>query len=70
MMISLIVVACLCEFCSQTWTEPGGLPGKKLGWTTFFLLCALLAVPGMLLLLKVTPWQEESDKRNSQRTSD
>jgi PAT family beta-lactamase induction signal transducer AmpG len=26
------------------------------GWTPFFLLCALLAVPGMLLLLKVAPW--------------
>lgn len=27
-----------------------------LGWTMFFLLCALLALPGMLLLLKVAPW--------------
>lgn len=27
-----------------------------LGWMNFFLLCALLAVPGMLLLLKVAPW--------------
>ncbi|TLS74042.1 AmpG family muropeptide MFS transporter [Mariprofundus erugo] len=28
------------------------------GWTDFFLLCAALAVPGMLLLLKVAPWHE------------
>lgn len=27
-----------------------------LGWFHFFLLCAVLAVPGMLLLFKVAPW--------------
>jgi len=30
----------------------------QLGWNSFFLLCAALAVPGMLLLLKVAPWGE------------
>jgi len=30
-----------------------------MGWTHFFLLCMLLAVPGMLLLLKVAPWNDE-----------
>ena len=30
----------------------------QLGWSSFFLLCAVLAVPGMLLLLKVAPWGE------------
>jgi MFS transporter, PAT family, beta-lactamase induction signal transducer AmpG len=29
---------------------------EHLGWNSFFLLCAALAVPGMLLLLKVAPW--------------
>jgi PAT family beta-lactamase induction signal transducer AmpG len=28
-----------------------------LGWFGFFLLCTLLAAPGMLLLLKVAPWK-------------
>jgi PAT family beta-lactamase induction signal transducer AmpG len=28
----------------------------QLGWGNFFLLCAALALPGMLLLLKVAPW--------------
>ena len=28
-----------------------------LGWMGFFLLCTLLALPGMLLLLKVAPWR-------------
>jgi PAT family beta-lactamase induction signal transducer AmpG len=31
-----------------------------MGWTGFFLLCALLAIPGMLLLLKVAPWNEDA----------
>ena len=29
---------------------------EMLGWTSFFWLCAVLAVPGMVLLLKVAPW--------------
>lgn len=33
---------------------------EMMGWITFFLLCALLAVPGMLLLFKVAPWSEEA----------
>lgn len=31
---------------------------EGLGWTGFFYLCAVLALPGMLLLLKVAPWHE------------
>lgn len=30
---------------------------ESLGWADFFWLCILLALPGMLLLLKVAPWQ-------------
>ncbi|MEN9356103.1 MAG: hypothetical protein RL695_274 [Pseudomonadota bacterium] len=29
---------------------------EQLGWVNFFLLCAALAVPGMLLLFRVAPW--------------
>ena len=29
---------------------------ELLGWFPFFMLCALLAVPGMVLLLRVAPW--------------
>jgi PAT family beta-lactamase induction signal transducer AmpG len=28
------------------------------GWTNFFVVCTMLAVPGMLLLFKVAPWNE------------
>jgi PAT family beta-lactamase induction signal transducer AmpG len=30
---------------------------EMMGWAGFFVLCAVLAVPGMLLLFKVAPWQ-------------
>ena len=31
---------------------------ESLGWVSFFILCFVLAAPGMLLLLKVAPWHE------------
>jgi len=31
---------------------------EYLGWFNFFVLCTVLAVPGMTLLLKVAPWNE------------
>jgi PAT family beta-lactamase induction signal transducer AmpG len=36
-----------------------GLIVEQTGWTNFFLICTLMAVPGMLLLFKVAPWNEE-----------
>ncbi len=33
-----------------------GVPPNGLGWTRFFLLCALCAVPGMVLLFWVAPY--------------
>nr|WP_320135874.1 AmpG family muropeptide MFS transporter [uncultured Amphritea sp.] len=32
------------------------------GWNMFFYLCALLAIPGMVLLLKVAPWSGPTAK--------
>jgi len=32
---------------------------ESMGWTGFFLLCALFAIPGMLLLFKVAPWNDK-----------
>ena len=34
---------------------------EQLGWTGFFWLCAVLAIPGMLLLFKVAPWSADPD---------
>lgn len=35
-----------------------GVIVEQTGWTNFFLLCMVFAVPGMLLLIKVAPWNE------------
>jgi len=32
---------------------------EQMGWFGFFLLCAALAVPGMLLLFRVAPWRNQ-----------
>jgi PAT family beta-lactamase induction signal transducer AmpG len=32
---------------------------EAVGWTQFFILCTIVAIPGMLLLLKVAPWTEK-----------
>ncbi len=37
----------------------------SLGWMTFFLFCFFIAVPGMLLLLKVAPWNGQERRINS-----
>jgi PAT family beta-lactamase induction signal transducer AmpG len=33
-----------------------GMIVEQIGWVNFFLLCTLLALPGMLLLVWVAPW--------------
>ncbi len=36
-----------------------GVIVEQVGWTTFFMLCVVVAVPGMLLLFKVAPWNAD-----------
>ena len=38
---------------------------ESLGWFNFYWLCAALAVPGMILLLKVAPWHDTTDRQLS-----
>lgn len=38
-----------------------GIIVEGTGWVNFFLLCTLLALPGMLLLFKVAPWNGEKN---------
>ena len=33
---------------------------ERMGWESFFYLCMLLAIPGMLMLFKIAPWHEEN----------
>jgi len=34
---------------------------EAVGWTMFFVICTIVAIPGMLMLFKVAPWTEEPD---------
>lgn len=45
-------------------SAPTGFLAKNIGWEAFFILCTLIAVPGLLLILKFAPWsrQEITDK--------
>jgi PAT family beta-lactamase induction signal transducer AmpG len=36
-----------------------GFLAKNIGWESFFIVCTLIAIPGMLLLLKFAPWNSE-----------
>jgi PAT family beta-lactamase induction signal transducer AmpG len=36
---------------------------EQTGWFNFFLLCTLLALPGMLLLFKIAPWNGADSSR-------
>lgn len=38
-----------------------GVIVESVGWINFFLLCTMLAIPGMLLLFKVAPWNAEDN---------
>jgi PAT family beta-lactamase induction signal transducer AmpG len=38
-----------------------GFMAEAMGWTGFFLFCTLIAIPGMLLLLKIAPWQTKDE---------
>jgi len=41
-------------------SAPTGFLVKYLGWETFFIVCTLIAVPGLLLLLKFAPWSQQT----------
>ncbi len=42
---------------------------ETLGWESFFYVCVLLAIPGMLLLLKVAPWNALQKKNALQKNT-
>ena len=33
-----------------------GLIVEQIGWTNFYYMCTLIAIPGMLMLFKIAPW--------------
>lgn len=44
-------------------SAPTGFLAKHMGWVGFFITCTLIAIPGMMLLLKFAPWnaKEKTD---------
>ncbi|MDP2560033.1 AmpG family muropeptide MFS transporter [Psychrobium sp. 1_MG-2023] len=36
---------------------------EQIGWTNFYFLCVALAVPGMLMLFKVAPWNDREEAK-------
>jgi len=41
-------------------SAPTGFLAKHMGWENFFIFCVVIAVPGMLLLLKFAPWNQRA----------
>ena len=37
-----------------------GFMAKGIGWEAFFIFCALVAIPGMLMLVKFAPWNSKA----------
>ena len=50
-------------------SAPTGFLAKNLGWGSFFIACALIAIPGMLLLLKFAPWSPRRATEDALPTS-
>jgi len=44
---------------------PTGWIVEYFGWQNFFILCSLMAIPGILLLSKVAPWNTRLESSNS-----
>jgi len=43
-------------------SAPTGFLAKHMGWENFFIACTLIAIPGMLLLLKFASWNSKEGK--------
>ena len=50
-------------------SAPTGFLAKNLGWGSFFIACTLIAIPGMLLLLKFAPWSPRRATEDALPTS-
>ena len=48
-------------------SAPTGFLAKYMGWENFFIGCVMIAIPGMLLLLKFAPWSSRKGGNNNER---
>ena len=42
-------------------SAPTGFFAKNMGWVGFFVFCTLIAIPGMLMLIKFAPWKTREE---------
>ena len=54
------LLSSLAAFSRDILVAPSGVWAAGMGWTGFFLLTAILALPGLALLPFFAPWQERS----------
>ena len=47
-------------------SAPTGFLAKQVGWFVYFTACTLVALPGLLLLLKFAPWSAAPDKKQTE----
>ncbi len=50
------LLSSLAAFPRVIASAPTGYMAKHIGWESFFITCALIAIPGILLLIKFAPW--------------
>jgi len=55
------LLSSLAAFPRVIASAPTGYLAKHMGWEAFFISCALIAIPGMLLLIKFAPWNPGVD---------
>ena len=53
-------------FGRDVLSAPTGFLAKYMGWENFFIGCILIAIPGMLLLLKFAPWSSGQGQGSGQ----
>lgn len=49
---------------------PTGWMAENMGWYAFFLICSLIAIPGLLLLTKIGKWSEPPDEDAAAQPTD
>ena len=49
----------LMALSSTILSAPSGWLAEKLGWTTYFIFCAAMGLPGLALLSIVGPWNQK-----------
>lgn len=60
------LLSSLAAFPRVIASAPTGFLAKYMGWEAFFISCAFIAIPGILLLLKFAPWNSGKDNPSFQ----